>query len=200
MDIILASGSPRRKELLSAMGVRDFQIVIPDFDERSVGPFPPADLVRRLAVGKGRAAAAIVGEDTLVIAADTVVALDDEVLGKPRSEEEAKDMLRRLSGRTHRVFTGVTAMRQGRESTHYVCTEVTFRALTEEEISNYVRTGEPMDKAGAYGIQGVGAQLVSSISGDYFNVMGLPVCTLAEMLRHFGVDTLALAAERGADA
>lgn len=197
MEIILASGSPRRKELLTAMGISHFRVVAPDFDERAVGPFPPADLVRRLAVGKARAVAETVGSGPLIIAADTVVALEDMVLGKPRSAAEARDMLRRLSGRTHRVYTGLTVHCDGRESTHYVCTEVTFRALTEEEIAHYVATGEPMDKAGAYGIQGIGAQLVSGISGDFFNVMGLPVCLLSEMLRTFGVDTLAMAAERG---
>ena len=199
MEIILASGSPRRKELLTAMGIRDFQVMVPDFDEASVGPFPPADLVRRLAVGKARAVADQVGDGPLIIAADTVVALEDMVLGKPHSTADAKDMLRRLSGVTHRVFTGITIHCCGRESTHYECTEVTFRHLTDEEIDCYVRTGEPMDKAGAYGIQGLGAQLISGINGDFFNVMGLPVCRLGEMLRLFGVDPLKLAAERGSE-
>lgn len=194
MDIILASGSPRRRELLSAMGIAGFQVIAPAFDESSVGSFPPADLVCRLARGKARAVAAQVGDDPLIIAADTLVALGNTVLGKPRTADEAREMLRLLSGRTHRVHTGFAVLRGGREQVQSVATDVTFRALTEAEIKNYVATGEPMDKAGAYGIQGLGAQLVEGISGDFFNVMGLPVCRLGETLRAFGVDVLAMAA------
>ena len=194
MDIILASGSPRRRELLHTLGLSGFRVECADFDEHSVGEAPPEELVRLLSAGKARAGAEKAGEDCLVIAADTVVALDGKVLGKPAGDADARRMLSALSGRTHRVYTGVTVRRGGREDTRCVCTDVTFRALSEEEIGLYIRTGEGADKAGAYGIQGYGSQLVEGIRGDYFNVMGLPLCTLAHMLRGFGVDPLAMAA------
>ena len=200
MDIILASGSPRRRELLQTLGIRSFRVLVSSFDESSVGQLPPAELVRRLAAGKAAAVAAEVGEESLVIAADTVVALEEAVLGKPTDGAEAKAMLTALSGNTHRVYTGVTVRQGSRVDTRSVCTQVTFRPLTPEEIDLYVRTGESLDKAGAYGIQGYGAQLVEGICGDYFNVMGLPLCTLAEMLRSFGLDPMALAAGQEVEA
>ena len=130
----------------------------------------------------------------LVIAADTIVALDDAVLGKPNDGLEAFRMLSALSGRRHQVYTGVTLLRDGERRTEHEVTTVTFRELTQDDITRYIATGEPMDKAGAYGIQGYGALLVERIEGDYFNVMGLPVCRLGRMLAGMGTDCLALAA------
>ena len=194
MDIILASKSPRRRALLEQMGVRDFRIVTPDIDEHMDRGLPPAELVRQISLEKAQAVAAQADPNTVVIAADTVVALDGVVLGKPADKEEAFRMLSLLSGNRHQVYTGLTVLRGEQVFSQWEETAVTFRSLTAEEIEAYIATGEPMDKAGAYGIQGLGALLVSNIDGDYFNVMGLPVYRLGRMLAGFGVDLLALAA------
>ena len=193
MDIILASGSPRRRELLEQIGVKNYRIVSPGVDEHVEGDPAPAELVETLSRRKAEAVGQQAGPDALVIAADTVVALDGAILGKPHSREEAVSMLTALSGREHAVFTGITVLRGDKTVTQHERTAVTFRALTGAEIDAYVATGEPMDKAGAYGIQGVGALLITGIAGDYFNVMGLPVCRLGRVLADFGVDTLGLA-------
>ena len=195
MDIILASQSPRRRELLERMGV-EFRVVTPDIDERMERELPPDELVRRISAEKARAVAAQAGPDAIVIAADTVVALDGAVLGKPADELEAFKMLSTLSGCRHQVYTGLTVLRGKEMHTVSEETAVTFRELSEKEITNYIRTGEPMDKAGAYGIQGYGALLVEGIQGDYYNVMGLPVCRLGGLLKELGVDCLALAGRR----
>lgn len=195
MDIILASRSPRRRELLGQMGLKGFKIVSPDVDEHVEGNPSPAQLVEELSLRKARAVAAGADGEDLVIAADTVVALDGAVLGKPEDERAAFAMLSALSGNRHRVYTGVTVMRGDQAVTEHEETLVTFRELEPEEIEHYIATGEPMDKAGAYGIQGLGALLVSGIQGDYFNVMGLPVFRLGRMLAGFGMDLLALAAQ-----
>ena len=196
MRMILASGSPRRKELLGNMGFSGFTVLKPDFDEDAVTAPDPGGLVEALSAGKAEAAAREVSDpEALLLAADTVVVLDGAVLGKPRDEADAFRMLSALSGRTHRVYTGVTLRRGGEVLTGHEVSEVTFRSLTEEEIRNYIATKEPMDKAGAYGIQGLGALLVEGIRGDYFNVMGLPVCRLGTMLKQFDVDCLRRAAE-----
>lgn len=195
MDIILASRSPRRKELLGQMGLRGFKIVSPDVDERVEGNPSPAQMVEELSRRKARAVAERADEDDLVIAADTVVALDGAVLGKPEDERGAFSMLSALSGNRHLVYTGVTVLRGERIVTGHEETAVTFRELEPDEINNYIATGEPMDKAGAYGIQGLGALLVSGIEGDYFNVMGLPVYRLGRILADFGIDLLKLAAQ-----
>ena len=195
MDIILASQSPRRRELLEHMGV-EFRVVTPDIDEHMERELPPDELVRRISAEKARAVAAQAGPDAIVIAADTVVALDGAVLGKPADELEAFKMLSTLSGCRHQVYTGLTVLRGQEMHTVSEETAVTFRELSEKEITNYIRTGEPMDKAGAYGIQGYGALLVEGIQGDYYNVMGLPVCRLGGLLKELGVDCLALAGRR----
>jgi len=187
-NLILASGSPRRKELLS-LYTTDFTICVSDFDESGVTAPTPAQLVEQLARGKCLA----VAKDhpgAVVLGCDTVVGVGGEVFGKPHSVEDAKRMLRALSGRHHQVYTGVAVLAGGEEYTHVECTEVEFRALTDEEIDAYVATGEPMDKAGAYGVQGQGALLVERIDGDFFNVMGLPVLLLSRMLAEFGVTLL----------
>ena len=189
MNIILASASPRRRELLTRIGLA-FRIHSPDVDESIAPGTPPAQMVEELSRRKADAVAALEGKEPLIIAADTVVALDDTVLGKPRNEDDAFSMLSALSGREHRVFTGVTVLRGARAVTEHEATAVTFRELSPNEIRGYIATGEPMDKAGAYGIQGVGALLVSGIRGDYRNVMGLPVFRLGQILREFGLDLL----------
>ncbi|OUN83519.1 septum formation inhibitor Maf [Flavonifractor sp. An52] len=196
MDIILASKSPRRRALLEQMGVRDFRIVTPDIDEHMDRDLPPAELVRQISLEKAQAVAAQADPNTVVIAADTVVALDGVVLGKPADKEEAFRMLSLLSGNRHQVYTGLTVLRGEQVFSQWEETAVTFRSLTAEEIEAYIATGEPMDKAGAYGIQGYGALFIQGISGDYYNVMGLPVCRLGQILGQLGMDCMALAAAR----
>ena len=190
MNIILASASPRRRELLERIGITDFTVAAPNVDE-SVDPgHSPAAIVEQLSLRKARAAAEHFGPDELILAADTVVALDGAILGKPRDKDGAFAMLSALSGREHRVYTGVTVLQGNKIVTQHEETSVTFRALSPDEIWGYIATGEPLDKAGAYGIQGMGALLVSSIRGDYSNVMGLPVFRLGQILREFGLDLL----------
>lgn len=193
MKIILASKSPRRRELLERMGL-EFTCMNSEFDESAVEGLPPEELVCRLSEGKAQSVAARAGEDALIIAADTVVALDGTILGKPKDELEAFKMLSTLSGVRHQVHTGVTVLLGAQSRQCHEVADVTFRDLSEEEIENYIHTGECMDKAGAYGIQGCGALLVQQIKGDFYTVMGLPVCRLGELLKEFGVDCLRLAA------
>ncbi|WP_295633695.1 nucleoside triphosphate pyrophosphatase [uncultured Intestinimonas sp.] len=195
MGLILASGSPRRRQLLEQIGLT-FVVRSSDVDE-SVSPgLTPAQVVESLSARKGEAVAAEAAPGDLVLSADTVVALDGAILGKPRDRAEAEAMLTALSGRTHQVYTGVTLLQDGRRLTEHEVTAVTFRPLSPGEIAAYVSTGEPMDKAGAYGIQGLGALLVERLEGDYFNVMGLPLCRLGEMLAQFGVRPLEAAGLR----
>ena len=194
MEIILASQSPRRKELLERMGIRSFTVMDSGVDEHEEELLPPEELVCRLSERKAEAVAQRAPAGAVVIAADTVVSLDGAILGKPADKLEAFRMLSTLSGARHQVHTGVTVMRDGEKQVEHETTDVTFRELSEEEIEHYLATGEPMDKAGAYGIQGYGALLVERIEGDYYNVMGLPVCRLGQMLRRVDVDCLRLAA------
>lgn len=196
MSIILASQSPRRRELLGQMGISDF-IIRPAQGAEVVDPaLSPAELVEELSRQKALEVSATAQAGDLIIAADTVVAVDGRVLGKPHSRDEAVEMLTALSGRSHTVYTGVTVRRDGEALTEHEATAVRFRPLTPAEIAAYAATGEPMDKAGSYGIQGYGALLVEGIEGDYFNVVGLPVCRLGQMLIRFGVDTLALCGQK----
>lgn len=196
MQLILASQSPRRRELLERMGFHDF-LVSPAVGEEEIDPtLSPAGLVEALSAQKAAEVSAKFQPEHIIIAADTVVAVDGQVLGKPKDKEQAAEMLALLSGRSHTVYTGVTVCRGQETITQHEATDVTFRPLTKDEISCYIATGEPMDKAGSYGIQGYGALLVQGISGDYFNVVGLPVCRVARMLSVFGVDALALAAQK----
>lgn len=189
MDIILASGSPRRKELLTQLGL-SFRVLVSDADESVDKSLPPAEQVALISRRKAEAAAAEVDPDALVIAADTIVALEGRVMGKPHSAEEAVQMLTALQGNTHQVYTGLTLLQGGRAESHVECTAVTFRPMTGAEIKAYVASGEPMDKAGAYGIQGLGGVFVEGIQGDYFNVMGLPICRLGMALKSFGVEVM----------
>lgn len=195
MKIVLASQSPRRRQLLGQMGL-EFTTQSPEIDESAFHGRDARDLVETLSREKARWVARQQTPDTLVIGADTVVVLDGAILGKPRDWAEAEAMLAALSGRDHQVFTGVTLCQGDRILTQAEETQVTFRPLTGQEIRQYVSTGEPMDKAGSYGIQGYGCLLVEGIRGDYFNVVGLPVCRLGRMLARFGIEPLALAAEK----
>lgn len=192
MKIVLASQSPRRKELLGRMGLK-FVTQASKIDESAFDGLEARELVATLSREKAQWIARQLDGETLVIGADTVVVRDGAALGKPKDAEDAVAMLLSLSGRDHQVCTGVTVCRGDRVLTQVEETQVTFRDLTETEVRQYVSTGEPMDKAGAYGIQGLGGLLVEGIRGDYSNVVGLPVCRLGQMLKDFGVDCLALA-------
>lgn len=179
--VVLASGSPRRRELLGQMGIEEFEVLPARGEETAPAGLAPEALVARLALQKAREVAALRPEAT-VIGADTVVALEGRVLGKPADEAQAREILSALSGRRHQVYTGMAVLSGGREFTHVECTEVEFRPLTAEEIAAYVATGDPMDKAGAYGIQGRACVFIRGIRGDYYNVVGLPVCALHQLL------------------
>ena len=192
IKVVLASESPRRHELLSRIGVQ-FAVRVPDIDESPQGAESPADYVRRLASAK--AAAVRAEPDDLIIAADTTVDLGGEILGKPADADEAASMLRRLSGRTHRVHTGV-AVRRADEELAAVCTTfVTFVALDEAMIDWYVSAGEPMGKAGSYALQGAGAVLVQTVRGSVSNVIGLPMHVVIDLAGRSGVHLLSAAAD-----
>lgn len=179
MKIILASQSPRRQALLQLLDL-PFTVQVSQADETMEPGKDPAQQVARVSQRK---AGAIAREpDWVVIAADTIVVCDGQILGKPTDEANARAMLRLLSGRTHQVMTGLTVLYGDRCHTCTEITDVTFRPLSEREIDRYVRSGEPMDKAGAYGIQGGGALFAEKIHGDYYNVMGLPMCRLVQVL------------------
>lgn len=180
MQLILASGSPRRKELLGLFGI-PFTVRAADIDETMNPAGNPFDEVARLS--REKALAVPRGEDDVVIAADTIVVCNGRVLGKPKSEAQAAEMLTMLSGQAHQVMTGCTLLRGDRQQTFTEVTDLHFRPLSQGEIRRYVATGEPMDKAGAYGIQGGAALFCTRMEGDYYNVMGLPVCRLWQSLR-----------------
>jgi septum formation protein len=186
MRLILASDSPRRKAILEQAGF-SFEVRPARMAEERVSGETPEAFARRIAWEKAQTVASEVGEG-LVIGADTVVVIGEEVLGKPASPEEAAAMLRKLSGREHRVLTAVAVVEAStrRAATAIEATRVWFRPLTEEEIATYVATGEPMDKAGAYGIQERGGLLVERIEGDYLNVVGLPLGRVLELVKRFG--------------
>ncbi len=190
MNIVLASASPRRKELLEMLGVENL-IVLPAKGEETIPPgAEPEEMVMALASQKAREVAAQRPPEDLILAADTLVWFRGRPYGKPHSPQEAIAMLESLSGQTHQVYTGVALLRQGRLLSECEVSAVSFRELSREEICRYVDSGEPMDKAGAYGAQGRGALLVRRIEGDFFNVMGLPLCRLGQMLKKQGVDIL----------
>ena len=186
MQFVLASASPRRRELMSLIS-ENFTVTLPETDESVIsGDTPPYMYVQELALLKAAAAAKfhLKQKDAIIIAADTIVVADGKILGKPHDESDAKYTLLMLSGKTHSVYTGYCILRMSDAYTvcNRVKTDVTFRDLSEEKIDAYIRTGEPMDKAGAYGIQGKGSFLVSKIDGDYFNVVGFPVSDFAKTL------------------
>ncbi|MCR5347259.1 MAG: Maf family protein [Fretibacterium sp.] len=184
--IRLASGSPRRRALLQDLGW-NFEILSPDVDETPLPGERPEALCERLARLKAEAGAKTPGPGELVLAADTIVVIDGRILGKPSGREEACAMLRLLQGRAHEVMTGIALEKEGQILSGVERTAVHFRPLTEAEVQVYAATGEGDDKAGAYAIQGKGALLVSAIEGDYFNVVGLPLCLLGRMLESLGL-------------
>ena len=186
--IVLASTSPRRRELLGLLGL-PFEVVASGYDEDLLSPggLIPSDYVTQLARGKASEVAGRLDQDALVIGADTTVVLDGAYLNKPTDAADARRMLRTLSGRTHEVYTGLCLIGGAEVQTDFAVTEVTFDTLTDDIIAAYVTTGEPLDKAGAYGIQGKALSFIPSISGDYFNVVGLPLFLLSKMLSKFGI-------------
>lgn len=189
MAIILASKSPRRSELLKRMGL-EFIVKASRIDEK-MDPFAhPSDEVARVSLAKAQAVRKNCNPEDIIISADTIVVCDGLMMGKPRSESDAFSMLHRLSSRDHQVMTGLTVLGPDRTENLTVTTTLRFRALSDTEIRNYIATGEPMDKAGAYGIQGLASMFVVGLDGDYYNVMGLPICTLTLLLRRFGIKLL----------
>lgn len=189
MNIILASASPRRKEILENTKLK-FDIIKSDIDEIILEKESPIQAVMRLAFEKSMDIASK-NEDDLIIAADTVVVLDENILGKPKDKDEAYNMIRSLSGRTHEVITGISLVNLGlsKKIIDYVVSTVKFKELSNEDIKDYIHTNESLDKAGAYGIQGYGAMLVEKIEGDYFNIVGLPISKLSDLLKkHFSIN------------
>ena len=187
MQLILASASPRRRELLSLFGI-PFVIRVADIDETMDSSKLPCEEVGR--VSRRKALAVDAEPDDVVIAADTIVVCENRVLGKPKTEEEAVSMLTLLSGRDHQVMTGVTVRRGETCETFTDVTDLHFRKLSQKEIRRYVASGEPMDKAGAYGIQGGAALFCEKMNGDYYNVMGLPVCRLWQSLHRLAPEMM----------
>ena len=189
MEIILASASPRRKEILQNTKLK-FEIQKSDIEEVILGNESPESMVVRLAYEIAYDVAQK-NKDNLVIGADTIVALDNEVLGKPKDKEEAYQMIKKLSNKTHKVITGISLINisHGMVVNDYVVSLVTFKDLSEDSIKDYINTNESLDKAGAYGIQGYGALLVDNIQGDYFNIVGLPISKLSDLLKdHFDIN------------
>ncbi|MBK0099520.1 septum formation inhibitor Maf [Erwinia sp. S63] len=184
ISLYLASGSPRRRELLTQLGLQ-FERLITDVEEQRQPEEAAEVYVRRLALDKARAGVAVAPQDLPVLGADTIVVLNNEVLEKPRDAAHAAQMLSQLSGQTHQVMTAVALADTARELDCLVTTDVTFRNITAEEISHYIASGEPMDKAGAYGIQGLGGNFVRKINGSYHAVVGLPLVETNELLSHF---------------
>ncbi|WP_342323344.1 nucleoside triphosphate pyrophosphatase [Kosakonia sp. BYX6] len=183
-DIWLASGSPRRQELLTQLGV-SFERIVPGIEEQRQAQESPRQYVQRLAREKAQAGVAMVSGDLPVLGADTIVVLNGEVLEKPKDASHAASMLRQLSGQTHQVMTAVALADRQQVLDCLVTTEVTFKVLSEKEIADYVASGEPLDKAGAYGIQGLGGCFVRKINGSYHAVVGLPLVETCELLSNF---------------
>jgi septum formation protein len=185
--IVLASASPRRKELLEKIGLK-IQVDISDFPEKMSRDLPPEGLVKFNSIGKAGLVASKYA-DAIIIAADTIGVLDNHLIGKPQNAEEAVKTLQNLSGKTHRVITGLTVIdtASGKMITRTIETQVHIKELTLQEIQSYVQSGEPLDKAGAYAIQGLGALMVEKITGDYYNVVGLPLNALSDSLKELGV-------------
>ena len=187
MELILASQSPRRQELLRLFG-QPFVVRVADIDETMDHTKAPFDEVAR--VSRCKALAVERKAEDVVIAADTIVVCQGKVLGKPHTQQEAAEMLQLLSGRDHQVMTGVTVLRGQQERVFTEVTDLHFRSLTSKEIRRYIETGEPMDKAGAYGIQGGAALFCEKMAGDYYNVMGLPVCRLGQVLKELAPELM----------
>lgn len=188
--IILASGSPRRKQILEQVGL-NFTVEVSDYEEKSIPGVSPSEFVETLSLEKANVVAKN-HNDAIIIGADTIVVLDNQILGKPKTKQDAREILKKLSGNTHSVFTGFTIIDtvNKRTITNHVETKIRFKNLSEEEILAYIETGEPMDKAGAYGVQDKGALFVEHIEGDYSSVMGLPIVKIFEILKELGIDIL----------
>ncbi len=184
LKVVLASASPRRKELLSLI-FNEYDICPADCDETLPEGIKAQEAVEYLSLIKNKAALKICGKESLVISADTVVAVDGEILGKPVDKDDARRMITLLSGREHQVFTGVTLSLNGEFKTFSEKTDVVFYNLRKEEVEAYISTDEPYDKAGAYGIQGKAGLLVKSVNGDYYNVVGLPIARLKREIMSF---------------
>jgi septum formation protein len=189
-EFILASSSPRRKELLKQLNL-DFEIMPSNIDEVLRGN-TPAEMVRKLALEKAVSISSQSSKGKIIIGADTIVYLDGIIMGKPADEDDAFSMLKRLSGKAHEVYTGLALVNTSTNEiqSDYECTEVVIRDLSDKQIENYIKTGEPMDKAGAYAIQGKGSLIVKSIKGCYYNVVGLPIGKLGDMLLNWDIDLL----------
>ena len=188
--IILASASPRRKELLEKIGLK-FEVEASGYDEEIDAGLDPSELVRQLSIKKAKSVAAE-HKNALIIAADTIGVMGEKILGKPHTENEAYKMLQEINGKSHLVITGFSILdtTTNKIVTGIVNTRVYIKKLTRQEIDAYVKTGESLDKAGAYAIQGMGAVIVEKIEGDYYNVMGLPLHALAEALKEFGINII----------
>lgn len=189
MNIILASASPRRKEILENTNTK-FEIIKSEIDEVILENELPSQVVMRLAFEKS-IDIALKHPDSLVIGADTVVVLNNNILGKPKDSSDAFNMIKQLSGKTHQVITGISLinLNANQKISDYVVSNVKFKNLSEEDIKDYIQTNESLDKAGAYGIQGFGAMLVEEIQGDYFNIVGLPISRLSDLLKkHFNIN------------
>jgi septum formation protein len=188
--IILASSSPRRKQILEQVGLK-FTVEVSDYEENPIPGMSPSKFVETLSLGKAKAVAKN-HNDAIIIGADTAVFIDNKILGKPKTKEEAREMLNKLSGETHSVFTGFTVIdtKNNKIITDHIETKIKFKNLSDEEIAGYIKTGEPMDKAGAYGVQDRGALFVEYIEGDYANITGLPIVKIFEILKTLGIDIL----------
>ena len=188
MRLVLASASPRRCEILKNAGY-SFEICPADIDENITENLKPSGVVGTLSKQKAKAVFEKIEnkQDVAVLGSDTIVALNGQILGKPKNEEEAFSMLRQLSGKTHEVYTGVCIVTSSCTQSFFDCTAVEFQGLSDDQIRAYISTGEPMDKAGAYGIQGKGCVLIKGINGDFFSVMGLPIAKTAKMLKDIGI-------------
>ena len=190
MKIILASKSPRRKEILETMGVQ-FEIDVADVDESVDACLSPVEAVCEISKRKAEKVSERHGEDEIVISADTVVVIDGKIIGKPKDKEDAFCILKNLSGRTHEVYTGFTVCGNGKTKTDFEVTKVHFKELCDDDIRRYIATGEPMDKAGAYGIQQKGNLFVDYIHGDYYNVVGFPISKICVTIQElFGINLL----------
>ena len=190
MKIILASKSPRRREILETMGV-EFETDVADVDESVSGELSPVEAVCEISKRKAKKVAERHADDEIVISADTVVVIDGKIIGKPKDKEDAFNIIKSLSGRTHEVYTGFTVCGKGKTKTDFEVTKVHFKQLCDDDIRRYVATGEPMDKAGAYGIQQKGNLFVEYIHGDYYNVVGFPISKICVTIKElFGINLL----------
>ncbi len=183
MKLILARGSPRRKELLNILDI-PFEVIVSDFEETIDQSKPLEEEIKRLSLGKASTVFSK-HEDSVVIGADTIVTIDNKVLGKPKDKDDAYRMLKTLSNNKHTVITGVTILSKNKKETFAVCSDVYFNSLNDDEIYDYINTKEPMDKAGAYAIQGIGSKFIKKIDGDYYAVIGLPISEIYTRLKSY---------------